>query len=67
MNETTRAKNSELTKSINDVVISVDSDGNPYSYYSSDKWILWSLNFDVSFSRLSGEFKKPLNILYIRS
>lgn len=58
MNETTRAKDSELTTSINDVVISIDSVGNPYSYYSSDKWILWSLNFNVSFSRLSGEFKK---------
>lgn len=58
MNETTRAKNPELITPINDVVISIDSDGNPYSYYSSDKWVLWSLNFDVSFSRLSGQFKK---------
>lgn len=40
-----------------DLVISYDSDGNSYSYYSDDKWVIWSSGFDVSFSRLSGRFK----------
>lgn len=58
MNELTNTKNLKSIEPIQDIVISYDSNGQPYSYYSSEKWILWSLNFDVSFSRLSGEFKK---------
>ena len=42
---------------IDDFVVSFDSENNPYSYYSDEKWILWSLGFNVSFSRLSGDFK----------
>lgn len=55
MNTTFRTE--ELDKSIRDSVVSFDSDGNPYSYYLDDKWTLWSLDFNVSFSMLSGEFK----------
>ncbi|MGQ7263672.1 hypothetical protein [Vreelandella sp. V005] len=58
MNETTNTKNLKSIEPIQDIVISYDSNGQPYSYYHSEKWILWSLSFDVSFSRLSGEFKK---------
>lgn len=39
-----------------DVVVSYSTDGSPYSYYSSDKWMLWSLGFNVNFINLSGEF-----------
>lgn len=40
-----------------EVAVSFDTEGNPYSYYSSDKWVLWSINFTASFSMLSGKFK----------
>lgn len=40
-----------------DLIVSFDTQENPYSYYSSDKWVLWSLDFTVSFSMLSGKFK----------
>jgi hypothetical protein len=55
MNQSLIADNVPLD--IKDLVISYDSDGNSYSYYSDDKWVLWSFGFDVSFSRLSGRFK----------
>lgn len=41
-----------------DLIVSYDSEGNPYSYYSSDEWNLWSLNITISFTRLSGYFKE---------
>lgn len=40
-----------------DVVVSYSAEGEPYSYYTSDKWFLWSLGFNVSFTMLSGSFK----------
>ncbi len=40
-----------------EVVVSFDTEGNPYSYYSSDKWVLWSIDFTASFTMLSGDFK----------
>lgn len=45
------------------MIFSFDSEGNPYSYYSSDKWYLWLLGFNVSFSRLSGYFKSTVKFL----
>ncbi|WP_133480820.1 hypothetical protein [Halomonas ventosae] len=48
-----------------DLIVSFDTQENPYSYYSSDKWVLWSLDFTASFSMLSGEFKASAkNIVY---
>lgn len=47
----------ELYETNDDTIVSYDSEGNPYSYYSSDKWTIWSLNFNVSFSMLTGTFK----------
>ena len=47
----------ELCETSRDIVVSYDSDGNPYSYYVSDKWTIWSLNFNISFSMLTGTFK----------
>lgn len=46
-----------------DLIVSFDTEGNPYSYYGSDKWYLWSLGFNVSFSRLSGKFKSTVKHL----
>ncbi|EKT66682.1 site-specific integrase [Providencia alcalifaciens] len=46
-----------------DLIVSFDTEGSPYSYYSYDDWHLWSLGFDVSFSRLSGDFKKTVKYL----
>ena len=47
------------------IVISYDSENNPYSYYHHDKWFFWSLGFDISFSRLSGDFKSVVkSIIY---
>ncbi|EIM7728361.1 site-specific integrase [Salmonella enterica subsp. enterica serovar Coeln] len=46
-----------------DLIISFDTEGNPYSYYGSDNWCLWSLGFNVSFSRLSGTFKSTVKYL----
>lgn len=46
-----------------DMIVSFDSEGNPYSYYGSDKWYLWLLDFNVSFSRLSGYFKSTVKLL----
>lgn len=46
-----------------DLIVSFDTEGNPYSYYGSDKWYLWSLGFNVSFSRLSGKFKSTVKYL----
>jgi hypothetical protein len=40
-----------------DIVISVGSNGKPYSKYSDDNWFISGFEFDVSFSRLSGKFK----------
>ena len=40
-----------------EVAVSFDTEGNPYSYYSSDKWVLWSIDFTASFTMLSGKFK----------
>lgn len=53
----------EFDKAINDKIVSFDSDGNPYSYYSSDTWILWSLNLEISFSRLSENFKEITKLI----
>jgi integrase len=41
----------------NDPIVSHDSEGFPYSYYSSDEWVFWNLNITLRFSSLSGEFK----------
>lgn len=41
-----------------DVIVSFDSAGNAYSYYSDEKWVIWSLDFEISFSNISGNFKK---------
>lgn len=46
-----------------DMIVSFDTEGNPYSYYGSDKWCLWLLGFNVSFSRLSGYFKSTVKFL----
>lgn len=46
-----------------DLIVSFDTEGNPYSYYSSDNWYLWSLGFNISFSRLSGAFKSTVKYL----
>lgn len=53
------------TEKNNNIVISYDSEGNPYSYYYHDKWFFWSLGFDISFSRLSGKFKSVVkSVIY---
>lgn len=38
-------------------IVSYDSQGNPYSYYFDDEWIMWTLNISVKFNRLTGRFK----------
>lgn len=50
-----------------DKVISFDSEGIPYSFYSHDEWRFWNLGFKVSFSRLSGEFKSVVKHLIYNS
>lgn len=52
-----KLKTKELYNNSSDIIVSYDSDGQPYSYYFSDKWIIWSLNFNISFSMLTGNFK----------
>lgn len=48
-----------------DIIISFDSEGTPYSYYSSDKWVLWSLDKTISFSNFNGDFKSTIkNIIF---
>ncbi|EJI4080077.1 hypothetical protein NEX42_004781, partial [Escherichia coli] len=34
-----------------DLIVSFDTEGRPYSNYASDDWYLWLLGFNVSFSR----------------
>lgn len=46
-----------------DQVISYDSNNKPYSYYSDDKWILWSFDCEVSFSNFFGNFKKDVKYI----
>lgn len=41
----------------NDIVVSKDSEGKPYSKYCDDKWYVTKFSFTVSFSSLSGDFK----------
>lgn len=41
----------------NDMIISIGSNGQPYSRYSDNKWFVSKFRFEVSFSRLSGKFK----------
>lgn len=41
----------------NDIIISIGSDDEPYSRYCDDRWFVSKFKFEVSFSRLSGEFK----------
>lgn len=41
----------------NDMVISIGSNGKPYSRYCDDYWFVSKFKFKVSFSRLSGGFK----------
>jgi hypothetical protein len=40
-----------------DIVVSIGSNGKPYSRYCDDYWFVSKFGFDVSFSRLSGNFK----------
>ncbi|EPJ2066627.1 site-specific integrase [Escherichia coli] len=46
-----------------DLIVSFDTEGRPYSNYASDDWYLWLLGFNVSFSRLSGSFKSTVKYL----
>lgn len=46
-------KNEDVDRS----VVSFSSDGKPYSYYSDDRWVVFSEGIDVNFKILSGEFK----------
>ncbi|WAT02161.1 hypothetical protein [Rouxiella chamberiensis] len=45
------------------LIVSFDTEGRPYSHYASDDWYLWSLGFNISFSRLSGSFKSTVKYL----
>src|SRR5690554_5916182 len=52
-------KNANKQNSVSEnLIVSYDSEGNPYSYYSSDEWNLWSLKMVIRFTRLSGYFKE---------
>ena len=56
-------KKIEYDLSAGNIIVSRDSEGKPYSYYNSDVWSFLSLDFDVSFTRLSGEFKLTVKSL----
>ncbi len=51
-------------KNLTETIISYDTEGNPYSYYTSDEWVLWSLNMTINFARLSGKFKLQAKFIY---
>ncbi|WP_318480531.1 site-specific integrase [Photobacterium leiognathi] len=38
-------------------IISYDSNGNPFSYYSDDKWIIMKESVYLNFKNLTGDFK----------
>ncbi|BAX53716.1 hypothetical protein PDPUS_1_02342 [Photobacterium damselae subsp. piscicida] len=38
-------------------IISYDSEGNPFSYYSDDKWIIMKESVHLNFKNLTGDFK----------
>ncbi|UKA26163.1 hypothetical protein IHC93_04725 [Photobacterium damselae subsp. damselae] len=38
-------------------IVSYDSEGNPFSYYSDDKWIIMKESVYLNFKNLTGDFK----------
>lgn len=53
----------DSNKTYDNLIVSFDTEGHPYSYYCSDNWYLWTLGFNISFSRLSGAFKSTVKYL----
>jgi integrase len=42
---------------VEEIIISYDSAGNPFSRYADNSWYITDRNFEISFRRLSGQFK----------
>ena len=55
MNQTLIPKNESRIE--DDLIISYDSDGKPYSFYKDITWVILEYKYEVSFSRVTGEFK----------
>lgn len=53
----------DSNNTFDDLIVSFDTEGHPYSYYGSDNWHFWTLGFNVSFSRLSGAFRSTVKYL----
>ncbi|HIF9452672.1 TPA: site-specific integrase [Photobacterium damselae] len=52
-------------KESNVKIISYDSEGNPFSYYSDDQWIIMKESVHLNFINLTGDFKnKCKEIIY---
>ena len=53
-------KKSPINSIDDDIIISYDSEGKPYSKYSDDSWYINVCDLHIPFNRLSGSFKNVL-------